>query len=400
MSARKITNSISSVGVLNPIMRIFDVVMKTDYGTTYNSFIVKGANKTALIETCHLTYWEQYFSNIKEVCEPETIDYIILNHCEPDHSGVLAKLMEHCPNAEIIASQAGGIYLKDITNVPDLKVRVVKDGDSIDLGGKELKFINAPFLHWPDSMFTWCEAESALFSCDFFGCHYCEPHDFDYNIAYRSKYENALLGYYTAIFGPFPSYVQSGLAKISGLSPKYICTSHGPILTSEGLFPHVKELYTKWSEMHKNAVKTIPIFYCSAYGNTGLIAKALKKGIIGVIPDADVTIYDINDHPMSELQAVLNRSDAFAVGSPTINADAVAPVWNLLSHVDAIGNRKKPALVFGSFGWSGEAVPNLTARLTGLKSAVFGEGLKVKFVPSASDLEKASELGAEFAKSI
>ena len=400
MAARKITEGISSVGILNPIMRIFDIVMKTDYGTTYNSYIVKGSKKTALIETCHLTYWEQYLANIKDVCEPESIDYIILNHCEPDHSGVLAKLMQHCPNAEIIASQAGGIYLKDITNVPELKVHVVKDGDTIDLGGKELKFINAPFLHWPDSMFTWCESEKALFSCDFFGCHYCEPHDFDYNIAYPKKYDDALYGYYMAIFGPFPTYVQNGLAKIEGLSPEYICTSHGPVLTSGSRFNEVKEKYILWSQPHKNAVKTIPIFYCSAYGNTGIIAEEIKRGVLDTIPDAAVTVYDLNSHPINELQVALNSSDAFAVGSPTINADAVAPVWNLLSHVDAIGNRKKPALAFGSYGWSGEAVPNLMARMTGLKIAVFGEGFRFKFVPSADDLKKARELGQEFAKGV
>lgn len=398
MSARKITESISSVGILNPIMRIFDVVMKTDYGTSYNSFIIKGSKKTALIETCHLTYWKEYLKNIEEVCSPESIDYIILNHCEPDHSGVLAKLMIHCPNAEIIASQAGGIYLKDITNVPELKVHIVKDGDSIDLGDKELRFIHAPFLHWPDSMFTWCEAEKTLFSCDFFGCHYCEPYDFDYNIVYNEKYNTALLGYYDAIFGPFGAYVQKGLQKISELSPKYVCTSHGPILTSDCKFNEVKEKYILWSQAHKNEVKTIPIFYCSAYGNTGLLAKKIKEGILEALPTASVGIYDINEYEMSDLQAKLNSSDAFAIGSPTINADAVAPVWNLLSHVDAINNRKKPALAFGSYGWSGEAVPNIQGRMTGLKLSVFEDGFHIKFVPSQTDLENAKNTGREFAK--
>ncbi|WP_343252391.1 FprA family A-type flavoprotein [Ligaoa zhengdingensis] len=398
MAARKVTDGVMSVGILNPIMRIFDVVMRTDYGTTYNSYVVRGREKTALIETCHLTYWEQYWKNIQEACDPATIDYIILNHCEPDHSGVLAKLAQHCPNAQIICSQAGSIYLKNITNLSDFKPRVVRDGDSIDLGGKTLRFIMAPFLHWPDSMFTWCEEDKVLFSCDFLGCHYCEPHDFDTNIVYPTKYEDAFLGYYTAIFGPFPSYVQNGLAKIKGLDIEYLCNSHGPILTKGCRLESAMALYDQWSQPHHNAVKTVPVFYCSAYGNTGLAAKEIEQGILEIIPDAKVDVYDINEHAMGDLQAQLNRSDAFAVGSPTINADAVAPVWELLSHVDAITNKKKPALAFGSYGWSGEAVPNLIARMNGLKLAVCGEGLKFQFVPSESDLERAREAGRELAR--
>ena len=176
MAAIKVTENIYSVGILNPIMRIFDVVMRTDYGTTYNSYVVKGEQKTALIETCHKTYFDQYLNNIREVVEPEKIDYIILNHCEPDHSGALAELLAVCKNAEILVSRAGSIYLKNITNRTDLKMRAVKDGEEIDLGGKTLKFINAPFLHWPDSMFTWEAQSGTLFSCDMFGSHYCEPH--------------------------------------------------------------------------------------------------------------------------------------------------------------------------------------------------------------------------------
>ena len=156
MPVRQITDAISTVGILNPIMRIFDVVMRTDYGTTYNSYIVRGKDKTALIETCHLTYFDQYLENIRAVCPPEEIDYIILNHCEPDHTGVMARLTELCPHAEILVSQAGSLYIRHITNNPDLPVRVVKDGETLDLGGHTLQFRMAPFLHWPDSMFTWC----------------------------------------------------------------------------------------------------------------------------------------------------------------------------------------------------------------------------------------------------
>lgn len=158
--------------------------------------------------------------------------------------------------------------------------------------------------------------------------------------------------------------------------------------------------YEEWSRPQKNEVPLIPLFYCSAYGNTGKIADMLRAGILEEIPHADCQIYDINAHDMAFLQGLLNRSDAFGIGSPTINADAVAPVWNLLSHVDAINNRKRPVLVFGSYGWSGEAVPNLIARLKGLKSDVFEEGFRTIFVPSEEELQKAKEFGKQFARSL
>ncbi|WP_343208195.1 FprA family A-type flavoprotein [Anaerolentibacter hominis] len=401
MPAQKVSETVYSVGILNPAMRIFDVVMKTEYGTSYNSYIVKGSEKIALIETCHHTFWKQYLENIREVCEPEQIDYIILNHCEPDHSGALRELLSVCTNAQIYVSQAGSIYLKNITNRVDLPLTVAKDGASLDLGGGNvLRFIAAPFLHWPDSMFTWMESENMLFSCDFFGSHYCEPHLFDYNIAYPDKYKSAMKNYYDAIFGPFKPYVLKGLDKIKDLDIETVCSSHGPVLTRGNYLEYVRDQYARWSEPSVNEVKTVPLFYCSAYGNTGEIAKAIQKGILSVIPDANVEIYDINEHDMGTLQAVLNSSDAFGIGSPTINSDAVGPVWNLLSHVDAINNRKKPVIVFGSYGWSGEAVPNLTDRLKGLKTNVFGDGLKIPFVPSEEELKKAEEFGAEFAKTL
>lgn len=400
MAAVKITDRIYSVGILNPNMRVFDIVMTTDYGTSYNSYLVMGEKKNVLVEACHKTYFKQYLANIREVIDPEKIDYVVLNHNEPDHSGSLAQLLEYIPNATIIASRAGSIYLKNITNRGDLSVQAAKDGDVIDIGGATLRFINAPFLHWPDSMFTWVEEEKALFSCDFLGAHYCEPYTFDYNMAYPSKYEAAFKNYYDAIFGPFKPYVLAGLEKIKDLPVELCCNSHGPVLTKGCRLEYAKERYAAWSQPQKNEHLTVPVFYTSAYGNTRKIASAIREGILEAKPDAAVDCFDIIEHDMGRLAALLNSSDAFALGSPTINGDAVPPAWMLLAHVDAVNNKKKPVLVFGSYGWSGEAVPNLSARLAGLKMSLFGEGYKVCFVPSEEDLARARELGKAFGESL
>ncbi len=398
MSAIKLKEGIYSVGVLNPNLRVFDIIMKTDYGTTYNAYIVKGKDKTALIDVSHAKYFEEFALNVEEVCSLSDIDYIIINHTEPDHSGALSQLLDKAVNATVLGSAAAGIYLKEITN-RDMNFKVVKDNETLDLGGRTLKFISAPFLHWPDTMFTLVENEGVVFTCDFFGCHYCEPRMIDKFITYKEKYDDALKYYYSAIFGPFAPYVRSGLAKIDKMEFDYVCTSHGPILTKE-VFPEVKAKYVEWSRERKNEKKTVEIFYVSAYGYTRRLAQEIKKGIESSLEGGVVNIYDVIEHDMGALAAKLAASDGFLVGTPTINKDMVAPITNLLSHVDPISNKGKKCGVFGSYGWSGEGIGNAVSRLKALSLCVQEDTMKCKFAPSTKDLEDAFNFGAEFGGTI
>ncbi len=401
MPSKKITGSVDYVGILNPNMRVFDIIMRTDFGTSYNAYVIKGGNKTALVETVHLDFFESYLENIAECCDLKQVDYLIMNHNEPDHSGAIARLLEINPDITVVVSQAGALYLKNITNRSDIKVQVVKDGDTLDLGGgKVLRFINAPFLHWPDSMFTYLEDEKLLFSCDFFGAHFCEPLIWDYKTSYTKSYEEAFKGYYDAIFGPFKPYVVKGLEKTDGLDIDIVCPSHGPVLTKQGRLSYVRDMYRTWSAPQTKTKKSIPIFYCSAYGNTALLADAIAEGVRTVLPDAEVEVLNVIEHDMAQLGAKLNASDAFLLGSPTLNRDAVAPIWILLAHIDAVNIAKRPAAVFGSYGWSGEALANLSDRLKGLKVNLFEQQFKVVFVPTAEDLEKAKAFGQDFAQSL
>ncbi len=398
MSSVQIKDNIYWVGILNPAMRIFDVVMKTEFGTSYNSYVVKGSEKIALIETSHARFSEQYFNNIREVCEPKDINYIVLNHCEPDHSGSLRELLKLCPNAEILVSKPGSNFLKAITNLDNLPLRIINQGDSVDLGGKSLDFYIAPFLHWPDSMFTYLKSDKMLFPCDFFGSHYCEPYVMDTSIEYTDKYKSAFKGYYDAIFGPFAQFVKAGLAITDKLEIDTICSSHGPVLTKGNQLDYVVKKYHDWCEAE--AKTKIPVFYCSAYGNTKQIAEKIAEGISEIAGGDTAFCFDINEHGFDVLSVAINSSKAFVIGSPTINSDAVKPVWDLISCIDAVGNRNRPALVFGSYGWSGEAVPSIVNRLRDLKCKVFGDGMKVNFVPSELDLENAYNLGKEFAQNL
>lgn len=397
---KHIVNNIFSVGILNPSLRVFDIVMKTDYGTSYNSYIVKGSEKTALIETAHFDFCDAYLDNIKEVVNIEDIDYLVMNHNEPDHSGSIETILNINPNITIVSSQAGAIYLKNITNIPNLNVKAVKDGEELNLGDKTLKFINAPFLHWPDSMFTYSVTDKVLFPCDFLGTHFCEPTMYDTNMHYEKQFLVSIKNYYDAIFSPFKPFVLKGLEKIKDLEIEFACPSHGPILTKNGLLNYVKENYYNWSKPLEHDIKNIPIFYCSAYDNTKKLANAIAVGIKEKLPAANVECFDIIENDMEDLIQKLNDADAFLIGSPTINKDALAPIWNLLSHVDAINIAKKPVALFGSYGWSGEAVPNLECRLNSLKVKLFEKSFRVVFVPTENDLKQAELFGEEFANQI
>ncbi len=398
MAAFEIQENIYSVGVLNPNLRIFDIIMKTEYGTTYNAYLVKGREKTALIETVHLPFFDEYLDNIKTVVDIKDIDYIILNHTEPDHSGALKYLLRENPNITVITSMAGNKYIQGIVN-QEFDYQIVKDGHTIDLGGKTLKFIIAPFLHWPDSMFTYVEEDELLFSCDFLGCHYCEPRMYDDKIVYQQDFEEAVKYYYDCIFSPFKSNVLNGLDKIKDLKIKTICPSHGPILVER--IQKTMDLYREWSSdiLEKNSVPKVIIAYISAYGCTQKIAEELEKAITDTAK-MEVKMFNIIYSDIGEIKEEIEKADAILFGSPTINRDAVKPIWDVLSVVEVPKNKGKLCGVFGSYGWSGEATKMMEDRVKGLKLKLFGEGIRVNFIPSEDDLKSIYEYGTAFAKEL
>ena len=400
MGVIKIKDGIYSVGVLNPCLRIFDIIMKTEFGTSYNAYLLTG-EKNVLIETVHARFFDEYIENVKSIIPLDQIDYIIMNHNEPDHSGALERLLALATKAEILTSPAGRIYLPLITNNPNMKMRAVADGEKLELGGgRTLEFIHAPFLHWPDSMFTYLKSEKTVFTCDFLGAHFCEPTMSDLKIQYTGFYEQAFAEYFDAIFGPFKPYVLSGLSKLDGLDAETVCTSHGPVLHKGGFLEEARLRYEKWSTRNVRQHKDIPIFYCSAYGNTGLLAKKIAEGVKSVITDACVDLYDLTAVEPCALAGRLNDSDAFLLGTPTINKDALAPVWLLVNSIDAISSKGKHVSAFGSYGWSGEGVPAVLARLKALNMNVFEEGYSCRFVPSETELNAAYEFGARYAEAL
>ena len=389
MSAIKLRENIWSVGVLNPTLRVFDIVMESKYGTSYNAYLLTG-EKNVLIETVHVDYFDEYLDNIRQVIPLEDVDYLIMNHNEPDHSGSVAKLLTVCPKLEIIATKAGKKHLQDITNL-DLPCRAVGAGDTLDLGNRVLEFIPAPMLHWADSMFTWDSARKTLFTCDFLGAHFCEPTMLDSKIHVKEAYEGEFAYYYEGIFGPFRASVLSGLDKMPA-DVELVCPSHGPCLTET--IARAKELYRTWSTPSPKTQRTAFVVYASAYGCTRALADAAAQALEGegyAVTTADVTVM-----PYAECVKLAHEADVLMVGSPTINRVAPKAVWDVLTSIDPINLKGKAAGAFGAYGWSGEAAPMLHTFLKGLRYAAPEAPFRVLFTPTQADLDAM----ADYARSV
>jgi flavorubredoxin/NADPH-dependent 2,4-dienoyl-CoA reductase/sulfur reductase-like enzyme/rubredoxin len=396
LAATEIKPNVFWIGALDPDLRIFDVIMETNFGTSYNAYLVKGQEKTVLLETVKEKFFDQYLKNLKEAADPSQIDYLIMNHTEPDHSGSIARLLQLNPNLTIIGSQTALTFLQAIVNRP-FNAREVRDGDTLDLGGTQLQFISAPFLHWPDSMYTYVPEQKILFTCDSFGAHYSDERLF--NDLIPGDFEEAYKYYFDMILSPFKGYMREALDKIAGLELDCICPGHGPILRQN--LDYYLDLYRQWSaeEPRTSEYKKIVVCYVSAYGYTASLAKAIIEGL-ETVGEFEVESFDLVDTPVAEALKSINQADGLLIGSPTINGDALPPIWELLTHLSPITHAGKMAAAFGAYGWSGEAVPNIESRLRSLRMNVEQRGLKVNFKPSDSDLEEAFMFGYTFGKNL
>jgi flavorubredoxin len=391
MGPVEIKKSVYWTGVLDPDLRLFDILFSTPSGTTYNSFLVKG-EKIALIDTAKGRFYEQFLSSVMSLVEPEDIDYIVCNHMEPDHSGSLARFLTEAKNARVVVSRTGEHYVNNIVNA-ELSPLKMGDGDTLDLGGKTLRFVFAPFLHWPDTMFTYVVEDKVLFPCDVFGSHYCDERLYDDLLGdFSEEFEY----YYRGIMGPFKDRVLQAVDKIRELEIEIIGPSHGPILRSDP-WKYVDQ-YVEWSTLPTTEAKTVLVFYASAHGNTKMMAAEIAKG--AAIDGVEVEIFDLTETEIGTVLERIEAAQALIVGSPTVNGDAVKPIWDLLSSLAATKLRGKVGAAFGSYGWSGEAVGMIEDRLKGLKFKVPEPGIRFTLVPTAEELESCREFGRKIAESL
>ncbi len=392
MDIIKLKEGIDWVGVRDPQLRVFDIIMETEYGTTYNAYLIRGA-KNVLVESVKIGHYHDFSEKLDSLLGTEKIDYIIANHTEPDHSGSIKNLLTKYPNAQVICSKPASIYLKAMLN-EDFNCKVAADGEELVLGGRRFRFIMAPFLHWPDTMFTYLPDEQLLFSGDVFGCHYCPAEGSIFNDE-AEDFSQAFKYYFDVIMGPFKEHFLKAYEKIKDLPVTMIGTSHGPVHRKD-VWQYIEQ-YRKWSldAVRKSDKKYVVIAYVSAYGFTATIAERLYTAM-SQDSRFDVELVDISKQDLMDMKRKIEYADGVLIGSPTFNQDALKPVWDVLSEVCPINVRNKQAAAFGSYGWSGEAVKMLEERLRSLKFKVTESGLRFNFAPSDADLEATAEFGRSF----
>ncbi len=392
-----LTPDVKWIGVLDPGIRTFDIVMHTDHGTTYNSYFINAGNKT-VIETAKEKFSDTYLNKLKRVTDPSDIAYIVLDHTEPDHSGAVRQMLDLAPSAVVVGSGNAIRYLTDIVNRP-FKSLVVKDGDTLDLGNKTLKFIAAPNLHWPDSIYTYLVEDKILFTCDSFGAHYCSSEMFD-DLA--GDYSEDFRYYFDVILKPYSRFMIKAIEKIRPLDISMIATGHGPILR-KGWKEKVDETHELASAYLKltegSGEKRLLITYVSAYGYTGEMAELIARGA-SEVKNVVVEVMDIENAGIGEIDSKLTISDGIIVGSPTINQNTLLPVYKLMAMVSPLRDRGKLAGSFGSYGWSGEAPGLIAEMLKNLRLRFFEEPATHKFMPESGKEKLLIEYGERFAREL
>ncbi len=389
-----ITNDVKWVGVIDYDIVTFDVVMETKHGTTYNSYFID-AEKKALVETSKEKFWDVYRNKLETVCDISSLEYIILNHTEPDHSGNLSNVLRLAPDATVVGSRLAINYLKDFLG-KDFRHMIVKDGDTLDLGNKTLRFISAPNLHWPDSMYTYLEEDKLLFTCDSFGCHYAHPAMYDDKVG---DFSDAFKYYFDVILKPFSKFMLKAIEKIRPLEIDAVLTGHGPLLLND---------WKKWvrlsEEYAREAMQTpqqdhVFIPYVSAYHNTGKMAEAIRDGIRSS-GDFIVEVADIENMSVGDMDERVAKSSAIIVGCPTINQNILLPVYKLFAVISPIRDNRKIGGAFGSYGWSGEAARLINSTLSNLKLNVHGDGVFVKFTPHEDEFAICYAYGKEIGEKL
>lgn len=379
-------------GIVDDNLRVFDIIMYTEFGTTYNSYVWKAGDKVVLFETAKEKFFDEYLDKLKEIIDVTKIDYLIVDHTEPDHAGSIGRLLEYSPQMKIVATGCAIGFLKEIVN-HDFTSIAVKDNQTMEIGGKTLRFLVVPNLHWPDTMYTYIEEEQLLVTCDSFGSHYGFHDILASKVTDQEGYMRATKYYFDCIIGPFKPFMLKALDKVRQLDVSMICPGHGPVIDEN--IDRMYNIYEDWcTVVNPNRKKTVIIPYVSAYGYTKQLAEEISRGIQDS-GDIDVRSYDLVEADQDKVLEELGFADGILFGTPTIVGEALKPIWDLTTSIFAGTHGGKLASAFGSYGWSGEGVPHIIERLKQLRMKVV-DGLKIRFKPGENNLLDAYEYGYNF----
>lgn len=364
-------------------------------GSTYNSYLVKD-KKTALIDTVWAPFKKEFIHTLSTVIDLKSIDYIITNHAEIDHSGALPELLSIIPDTPVYCTKNGikslnGHFHQNWNFVP------VKTGDRLSLGSRELVFIEAPMLHWPDSMFCYLTNSSILFSNDAFGQHYSS--EFIYNdLVNQSELWSEAIKYYANILTPFSPLVKKKINEVLELKLplSMICPSHGVIWRKEP--EQIVHKYLEWSSDYKE--NQITIVYDTMWNATRRIAESIADGITDEDHQVRVRLYNAAKADKTGILAEVFKSKAILMGSSTINRGILSALGGLLEQMRGLAFKGKSAAAFGSYGWSGEAIPIIENLLHTAGFNALQSGPKILWYPGEEDLSKCNEYGRMIANQV
>jgi anaerobic nitric oxide reductase flavorubredoxin len=392
----KVKNNVYWVGKTDWELRKFHGdEYSTHRGSTYNSYLVR-EKKTAVIDTVWAPFAKEYVDNLAKEVDLNRIDYVVANHAEIDHSGALPELMRLIPDKPLYCTANG---VKSLTGHyhQDWNFQVVKTGDRLSLGSKELVFVEAPMLHWPDSMFCYLTEDNVLFSNDAFGQHYATEFLFN-DLVDQEELHVEALKYYANILTPFSALVERKIKEFLSLELplEVICPSHGVIWRDNPA--QIVEKYLAWANSYRE--NQITIVYDTMWNGTRVMAEQIARGVREADPEVNVKLFNGAKTDKNDIIAELFKSKAVVFGSPTINKGILTSLAGLLEEMRGLAFKGKKAAVFGCYGWSGEGVGLLADSLGKAGFTVVGEGLKALWNPDQESRRACLEYGKKLAGSL
>ncbi len=381
--ARQLKPNIYSVGAVDWDRRLFDELIPLPDGTSYNAYLVKGGEKTALIDTVDPTMEDALIENLKRL-EVKVVDYVIANHAEQDHSGSLPKILDIYPSSRVVCTPKCKSMLMDLLLIPDDKFIIVDDGETFSLGDKTLWFIHAPWVHWPETMLTYLREDKILFTCDFFGSHLATSELF---VTDELTVYEAAKRYYAEIMMPFRKAIKKNLEKIKDLKIDIIAPSHGPIYNKPDF---ILNAYRDWvSDEVKNEV-VIP--YVSMHGST----KKMVDYFVRCLIERGITVKQFNlaKTDIGKLAMALVDAATIVIGSPTVLVGPHPNVVYAAYLANALRPKLKFASIIGSYGWGGKMIEQLTGVITNLKVEILAP-VVIKGFPKEDDFRALDRLADE-----
>jgi len=382
---REIRPGLFSVGAIDWDRRLFDALIPLPDGTSYNSYLVRGGEKTALIDAVDATKAASLIENLRSL-GVERIDFVVAQHAEQDHSGGLPELLQAYPEAKVLGSARCLELLREFGLAAADRMREVKDGETLELGGKSLQFISAPWVHWPDTILTYLPEQRILFSCDFLGSHLATSDLFAEDEA--AVYASAKR-YYAEIMMPFRQHIRRHLERIGGMQVDVIAPSHGPV---HGRPQFILDAYREWSS---DAVKDLVVLpYVSMHGSTRVMVDYLADALIA--RGVQVRRFDLTAFDTGHLAEALVDAATVVIGTPTILGGAHPLALYAAVLANALRPKARYATIIGSFGWGGKMLEQITEALPNLKLQ-FLDPVVARGLPKEEDYKALDRLADEIA---